>query len=55
MVTNKETTVKVSKWLIGEVEKFVKRSKRNLSEFPSKRTLVDIAIIKFLEEKGVKL
>jgi len=55
MVTNKETTVKVSKWLILEVQKFIEKSRRNKAEFPSKRTLVDVALIKFLEQKGVKL
>ena len=55
MVTNKETTVKVSRWLIKEIEKFINKTKRNKTEFPSKRTLTDIALIKFLENKGVKL
>ena len=54
MVTN-ETTVKVSKWLVNEIEGFIKKSKRNMSEFPSKRNFVDIAIINFLENKGIKL
>ena len=55
MVTNQETTVKVSKWLIDEIQDFVKKNKKNASEFPSKRNFVDIAVMKFLEEKGVKL
>ena len=55
MVTNIETTVKVSKWLIEEIQDFVDKNKRNASEFPSKRNFVDRAIIKLLEEKGINL
>tara|TARA_Y100000310_G_C20640218_1_gene793490 strand:+ start:1201 stop:1344 length:144 start_codon:yes stop_codon:yes gene_type:complete len=47
--------VKVSRWLIEEIEKFINNSKKNKTEFPSKRNLVDIALIKFLQNKGVKL
>jgi hypothetical protein len=51
MVTNEETTVKVSKWLISEVEKFVELNLRNKTEFPSKRNFVDKAIIEYLEKR----
>lgn len=50
-----ETTVKVSKWLIDEVDKFINLNQRNSSEFPSKKNLVDRAIINFLESKKTKI
>ncbi|MBD3252928.1 hypothetical protein GF386_04305 [Candidatus Pacearchaeota archaeon] len=55
MVTNPETTVKVSKWLIDEIEKFIDRSLKNKSDFPSKRNFIDRAVIKLLEQEGVNL
>tara|TARA_Y100000310_G_scaffold1683_1_gene2133 strand:+ start:2342 stop:2512 length:171 start_codon:yes stop_codon:yes gene_type:complete len=55
MVTNKETTVKISKWLLEEVDKFINKNMKNASDFPSKRNFVDRAIIKLLEENGVEL
>lgn len=55
MVTNDETTVKVSRWLLSEIDKYVNSSRRNKSNFPSKRNLVDRALIDFLEKNGVKL
>ena len=54
MVTNKETTVKVSKWLIDEVDKFINANMKNASDFPSKRNFVDRAIIMLLEKRGVE-
>lgn len=55
MVTNDEATVKVSKWLLNEIELFVSKSKKNRSEFPSKRNFVDRALISYLEYMGVKI
>jgi len=55
MVTNKETTVKVSRWLVEEIDKFVNLNLKNASDFPSKRNFVDRAIIRLLEEYGVNL
>ena len=55
MVTNKETTVKISKWLLDEVDKFINKNMKNASDFPSKRNFVDRAIIKLLEENRVEL
>lgn len=55
MATNDETTVKISKWLVNEIEKFVNMNKKNMADFPSKRNFVDRAVIKLLEEKGIKL
>lgn len=55
MVTNPETTVKVSKWLIDEIEKFIDKNQKNKSDFPSKRNLIDRAVIRLLEEQGVTL
>jgi hypothetical protein len=55
MVTNAETTVKVSKWLISEMEKFIDLNLRNKTEFPSKRNFVDKAIIEYLEKRRFKL
>ncbi|MEI7718303.1 MAG: hypothetical protein WCI72_00420 [archaeon] len=55
MVTNEETTVKVSKWLIKEVEGYLTSSRKNQTEFPSKRNFVDKAIIELLAKRGLKL
>tara|TARA_Y100000310_G_C20101745_1_gene543036 strand:- start:222 stop:398 length:177 start_codon:yes stop_codon:yes gene_type:complete len=55
MVTNKETTVKISRWLVEEIDKFVSKNMRNKSDFPSKRNFVDRAVIRMLEERGVNL
>ena len=55
MVTNNETTVKVSRWLISEVDRYILANMRNQTEFPSKRNFVDKAIIDFLEKRGFKL
>ncbi len=55
MATNDETTVKISKWLLGEIERFLNNNLKNMSDFPSKRNFVDRAVIKLLEEKGVEL
>ena len=55
MVTNKETTVKVSRWLVDEITKFVNKNMKNASDFPSKRNFVDRAIMRLLEEYGVNL
>lgn len=55
MATNQETTVKISKWLVTEVEKYISRNKVNRSDYPSKRNFVDRAIMQFLENQGIKL
>ena len=55
MVTNKETTVKVSRWLVEEIDKYVNKNMKNASDFPSKRNFVDRAIMLLLEAKGVNL
>lgn len=55
MVTNPETAVKISKWLLEEIEKYINKNKKNKSDFPSKRNFVDRAVMKLLEEKGIKL
>ena len=55
MVTNPETTVKISRWLLDEIEKFVDKNKKNKSDYPTKRNFVDRAVIRLLEEKGVTL
>jgi hypothetical protein len=55
MATNRETTVKVSKWLVEEIDKFVNKNMKNASDFPSKRNFVDRAVIMMLEERGVNL
>ena len=53
MVT--ETTVKISKWVLDEIDGYVNKTKKNKTEFPSKRNFVDRAVINFLELKGIKL
>jgi len=55
MVTSEETTVKISKWLLNEIDKYINMNKRNMSDFPSKRNFIDRAVIKLLEEKAIKL
>ena len=55
MVTNKETTVKASRWLVEEIDKYVSKNMKNASDFPSKRNFVDRAIMRLLEENGVDL
>jgi metal-responsive CopG/Arc/MetJ family transcriptional regulator len=50
-----ETTVKISKWLLNEVESYVDKTPKNRTEFPSKKNFVDKAVITYLEEKGVVL
>ncbi len=55
MVTNKETTVKMSKWLVDEIDKYINKNMKNASDFPSKRNFVDRAVIKLLETSEVSL
>ena len=55
MVTNKETTVKASRWLVEEIDKFINQNMKNASDFPSKRNFVDRAVMMLLEEQGVNL
>jgi len=55
MVTSQETTAKVSKWLIDEIERYINKNMKNKSDFPSKRNFIDRAVIKLLEERGVNL
>ena len=54
-MVNNEKTVKISRWLVEEVQGYISRSKRYLSEFPSKKTFVDRAVIEMLERRGVEL
>lgn len=55
MVTNREATVKISKWLLEEIDDYVSDSKKNMSDFPSKRNFVDRAVISLLEKRGVTI
>ncbi len=55
MVTNEETTVKVSKWLMEEIDEYLSKNLRNKTEFPSKRNFVDKAIIELLEKRGFEI
>lgn len=50
-----DTHTRISKWLDGEIDKFVRSSGKISVEFPSKKNFVDSAVLKLLEEKGVKL
>ena len=58
MVTNNmkrsDTAVRVSKWLDKEIEGYIS-DKKNKVSFPSKRNFVDTAVMRLLEEKGVKI
>jgi hypothetical protein len=49
-----DTAIRLSRWLDDEVEKYLKDKKIRL-EFPSKRNFVDSAVLRFLEERGVKI
>lgn len=55
MVTNPETTVKISKWLMQAIEQFINKNLKNKSDFPSKKNFMDRAVIGLLEQKGVDL
>lgn len=55
MVTNPEAAVKISKWLLEEINKYIDRNRKNKSDFPSKRNFVDRAVIMLLESKGINL
>ncbi len=55
MVTNQETTVKISKWILEEVDNYVDKTKKNKSNFPSKRNFVDRAVMSYLEKNGIQL
>ena len=50
-----DTAVRVSKWIDQAVEGYISQDKKMKLEFPSKRNFVDKAVLKLLEEKGVKL
>jgi hypothetical protein len=50
----RDTAVRVSKWLDREVERLLDDRRVKL-EYPSKRNFVDTAILRLLEEKGVKI
>ena len=54
-MANEEATVKISKWLLKEIDSYVAKNKKNLSNYPSKRNFVDRAVITLLEEQGVML
>lgn len=49
-----DTAVRISKWLDRAVERYIS-DRRVRVKFPSKRNFVDTAVMKFLEEEGVKL
>ena len=55
MATSDETTVKISRWLIEEVDRFINKNNKNKTEFPSKRNFVDRAVMLLLEQKDVNL
>ena len=50
----KDTAIRLSKWIDSEIEGYISDRKTKV-EFPSKRNLVDKAVMQFLEERGVKL
>lgn len=55
MVTSDETTVKISRWLIKEVDKYINKNNKNKTDFPSKRNFVDRAVMQLLEQRDVNL
>ena len=54
-IKRNDTSVRVSKWIDKAVEGYISQDKKMQLEFPSKRNFVDKAVLKLLEEKGVKL
>jgi hypothetical protein len=50
-----ETTVKISRWLVEEIDKYINKNNKNKSDFPSKRNFVDRAVMLLLEQKEVNL
>jgi len=56
MVTKKrkDTAIRMSKWLDVAIETYISDRKIKL-EFPSKRNLVDRAVMQFLEGRKVNL
>lgn len=52
---NEDSTVKISKWLLNEIESFVNKNRKNKTAFPSKRNFVDRAVLNFLELNGAKI
>lgn len=54
-MANEDSTVKISKWLLDEIETFVNRNRKNKTAFPSKRNFVDRAVLNFLELNGAKV
>ena len=50
-----DTAVRVSKWIDRAVSSYISQDKKMQIEFPSKRNFVDKAVLKLLEERGVKL
>jgi len=54
MKKRNDTVVRLSKWLDKEVEQYLK-DRRVRIDFPSKRNFVDMAVLQYLEEKGVNI
>lgn len=56
MVINKrkDNVVRISRWLDKEIENYISDKKIRL-EFSSKRNFIDRAVLKLLEERGVKI
>jgi hypothetical protein len=53
-IERNDTAIRLSRWIDKAIEKFISDRKTRI-EFPSKRNLVDRAVMQFLEERGVKL
>ena len=49
-----DTSIRMSKWLDTAIEGYISDKKIRV-EFPSKRNLVDKAVMQFLEEREVNL
>ena len=50
-----QEVTRISKWIGKEIDDFINSSQRNKIEFPSKRNLIDKAVLNFLEFQGVEL
>ena len=50
----KDTAIRLSRWIDREIEGYISDRKTKV-EFPSKRNLVDKAVMQFLEGRGVRL
>ncbi len=52
---SKETTSKISRFLLDKIQEFRKMNEVNKAKYPSDKNFVDRAVIGLLKEEGVNL